>query len=182
MNLLAISGSLRAKSSNAAALSALQLLAPPDVRIDLCNKISLLPLFNPDLDAPGLALPPVAADFRNDVGVSHGLVISSPEYAHGVPGALKNALDWLVSSEHFADKPVMVLSISPFSRHSHAQLHEVLRTMSASITDDAAYSVSISRSIKDASEILSDSTLSTQLTNAIKIFAEYASHTIASSP
>jgi chromate reductase, NAD(P)H dehydrogenase (quinone) len=64
-------------------------------------------------------------------------VICSPEYAHGVPGSLKNALDWLVSGVELSEKPVAVITATPFSTHALAQLIETLRTMNARVIADA---------------------------------------------
>ncbi len=99
IRLLAISGSLRAVSSNTSLLKAAQLLAPETMRIELYDGLASLPHFNPDLDIE--PLPPPVAELRAKIGVADGLLISSPEYARGVPGSLKNALDWLVSGAEF---------------------------------------------------------------------------------
>ena len=97
MRFLAISGSLRLASSNTALLRAAALVAPEGVEIILYRGLGDLPHFNPDLEA---AEPPSVTEFREQVRISDGLLISSPEYAHGVPGVLKNALDWLVGGRH----------------------------------------------------------------------------------
>jgi NAD(P)H-dependent FMN reductase len=89
-----------------------------------------LPLFNPD-DESG-ALPSSVAALRESVGRSDALLMACPEYAHGVPGAFKNLLDWLVGSLEFPGKPVLLINASARGSH-HAQeaLCEILRTMSA---------------------------------------------------
>ena len=102
MQILAISGSLRAASSNTAVLRAATALAPPDVQIVLYSGIGELPHFNPDLE--GRELSPVL-DFRARIQAADGVLIACPEYAHGVPGAMKNALDWVVGSSEFLGKP-----------------------------------------------------------------------------
>jgi len=129
---LGLSGSLRAESTNAAVLSAAQLLAPPEMVIVLCDDLGRLPFFNPDLE--GDLLPAAVAAFREKIGLASGLLISSPEYAHGISGLLKNALDWLVPSLEFPNKPVAVVNASAFSRHAHEALLETLKTMSARMT------------------------------------------------
>jgi NADPH-dependent FMN reductase len=84
MRILAISGSLRSTSSNTALLRAAQILAPPGVDIMLYPNLGTLPHFNPDLD--GETPPQSVLEWRAEVGLADGLLISSPEYAHGVPG------------------------------------------------------------------------------------------------
>ena len=99
--ILAMSGSLRAGSTNTGLLEAARLLAPADVEIQLWNGQGSLPQFTPDLeDAP----PQVVQEFRDLVGRADGLLIACPEYARGIPGAFKNALDWLVGGETFVCK------------------------------------------------------------------------------
>lgn len=94
-----------------------------------------LPHFNPDLDGEGQAPPPGVAALRSLVSASDGVLISSPEYAHGVPGSLKNALDWLVSSPDFAGKPVLLLNASAAGgQFAQRSLAETLRTMSARVS------------------------------------------------
>ncbi len=99
MNILAISGSLRAASINSALLRATKELAPPGILIDLYSGLGDLPLPNPDFES---AIPVTVNSFRHQVSEADALLIASPEYAHGVTGAIKNALDWLVSHEAFA--------------------------------------------------------------------------------
>ena len=111
IRVLAISGSLRSASANTAVLRAAVALAPDDVAIALYDGLAELPHFNPDLD--GDVAPPSVADFRRQLAAADGILISSPEYAHGMPGVLKNALDWLVRSMliRFVDKSVLGSSI-----------------------------------------------------------------------
>ena len=81
---------------------------------------------------------PEALELRTAVGRADGILISSPEYAHGIPGSLKNPLDWLVGSVEFPDKPVALIKTSARAVHAHAQLVEVLTTMSARLVDNAS--------------------------------------------
>ena len=135
MRIFAIPGSLRAASINAAVLRAAVQLAPPGVVVGMFNGIGELPLFNPDLE---LQPPARVASFRERVGAADALLIASPEYAHGVSGAIKNALDWLVGYAPFANKPVALLNTSPRAHHADAALRETLRTMSALLIGEAS--------------------------------------------
>jgi chromate reductase, NAD(P)H dehydrogenase (quinone) len=110
VKILAISGSLRAASMNTALLSAAIILAPASVKMTLYQGLNALPHFNPDLEEANL--PPVI-DFCAQLQGANGILICSPEYAHGVPGVLKNALDWVVGSGEFMKKPVTLLNASP---------------------------------------------------------------------
>jgi NAD(P)H-dependent FMN reductase len=134
MRILAISGSLRAESTNAALLRAAAALAPPGMEITFYSGLGDLPHFNPDLDGEGQEPPPAVAALRSEVCASDGLLICSPEYAHGVPGSLKNALDWLVSFPDFVGKPVLLLNASAAGgQWVHQSLVETLKTMSARV-------------------------------------------------
>jgi chromate reductase, NAD(P)H dehydrogenase (quinone) len=166
MRILAISGSLRALSLNTAALQALALLAPAGVDIVLYDGLSKLPLFNPDLDTA--TLPPKVAALRREIALSDGLVISSPEYAHGVAGALKNALDWLVSGVEFPGKPVALFNTSPRAEHAQAQLREILKTMAAQLLDDASIALPLLGRNLDAAGIVADPDLASELQRALQ--------------
>ena len=138
MRLLALSGSLRASSINSALLRAAARLAPPSVSVTLFIGLGDLPLFNPDREADP---PSVVGDFRSQVAEADALLIASPEYAHGVTGTIKNALDWLVSFEPFAYKPVAILNASPRAHHADTALREILRTMAAVVVEPASIAI-----------------------------------------
>lgn len=86
-------------------------------------------------------MPSSVAGWRAKVAAADALLIASPEYAHGVTGTIKNALDWLVSYEPFVNKPVAVLNASPRAHHADAALRETLKTMSAVIVEPASISI-----------------------------------------
>src|SRR3954462_7692782 len=138
MQLLAIAGSIRHTSSTAALVRAAARLAPPGVRVEIYDGLATLPQFSPDLDVE--PLPPPVAALRAAVGASDGLILATPEYAHGMPGALKNALDWLVSGTEPIGLPGVLGSASPGgAAHAHAQFSEVLRTMNLRLVDGGAH-------------------------------------------
>ncbi|MBI2515486.1 MAG: NAD(P)H-dependent oxidoreductase [Opitutae bacterium] len=140
MKLLAISGSLRAASINTALLELAARLAPADVSVELFAGLGDLPHFNADREAEPI---PSVLEWRERVRTADGLLICSPEYAHGVPGSLKNALDWLVGGVEIVDKPVALLNASPYSTHAHASLAETLRTMSARVVPEASLTLPV---------------------------------------
>jgi chromate reductase, NAD(P)H dehydrogenase (quinone) len=138
VRVLAVCGSLRTASINAALLRTAQLLAPPDIEVSVCTLVGDLPLFNPDLEAK---LPPSVAQLHAQIAAADALLIASPEYAHGVTGTIKKLLDWLVSFEPFVGKPVAVVNASPRAHHADAALKETLKTMSAVIVEAASVSI-----------------------------------------
>ena len=154
MKILAISGSLRTKSSNTAVLRAAARLAPPGVDIVLFDSIARLPFFNPDQD--GDQVPEAVAAFRTVIGTSDGILISSPEYARGVAGVMKNALDWLVGSFEFPDKPVALINTSPRATHALAAMRLTLETMSARLVNDACVTLPLPGRENDETSIVSN--------------------------
>jgi NAD(P)H-dependent FMN reductase len=161
VHLLAISGSLRAKSINTAVLLALQSLAPADVVVELYPGLGDLPHFNPDLD--GDAPPASVAAWRRKVAEAAALVICSPEYAHGVPGVLKNALDWLVSYEPFLHKPVALINARPGAEFALASLRETLSVMNARLLDDASVTLPLTSNTLDRDALLQLPAMRSQL-------------------
>ena len=169
IHILAISGSLRAASSNTAVLQAMAALAPDGVLITMYDQLDSLPYFNPDLDREGDTPPASVAELRAQIGRADGIVICSPEYAHGVPGVLKNALDWLVSSLEFPGKPVALVNISPRSTHAQASLAETLATMSAALITDPALTIALPRDCRDVAGMLADPEIAQALRAALEV-------------
>jgi NAD(P)H-dependent FMN reductase len=170
MNILAISGSLRATSLNTAVLQAARRLAPAGVGIEIFDGIGNLPFFNSDLD--GDRLPPEVAAFRAVIGEADGLLISSPEYARGVAGVMKNALDWLVASFEFPNKPVALINTSPRATHALAALTITLETMSARLVNDASITLPLLGTTNDATSIAANAEFAAPLRNALERFVE----------
>lgn len=169
MKILAISGSLRTASTNTALLRAAIAAAPEGVTVELYEGLGTLPLFSPDLDGGAI---PAVAEFRVRVLAAGGLLIASPEYAHGVPGGLKNALDWAVGWEEYPGKPVALWHTSPYGEHAKAALAEILKTMSSCIIPAASLSV-ILRGKKPAEmePILSSPETRQAMQKSLEVFA-----------
>lgn len=168
MQLLAISGSLRFASSNSAVLRAMQALAPPGIAVTIYDELGALPHFNPDLDG-GHPPEPVRA-FRAQVAAADGLVISSPEYARGVPGTLKNGLDWLVGALDFQGKPIALINTSPRAIHAYASLKLTLETMAARVIPEASLIVPLLGRSIDGEGIAADPECAALLREAIAGF------------
>jgi NAD(P)H-dependent FMN reductase len=169
LRLLAISGSLRAVSSNTTLLKAARALAPEGVVVELYEGLAWLPHFNPDLDvAPW---PAAVVDLRSRIAVADGLLICSPEYARGVAGAMKNALDWMVSVEYFAGKPVALFNASPRATHGLAALRLTLETMAARVIDEASLTVPLLNAPMSEAGIVADPALAQVVRDALAAMA-----------
>ena len=142
LTVLAISGSLRKASLNTAMLTMAAACAPPGMHVKLFDRLGALPLFNPDLETNE---PAAVARLRHDIAAADAVFVASPEYAHGVSGVMKNALDWMVASGVFVDKPVVLWNASPRASHALAALRETLTVMSAKLIAEAGLELLIKR-------------------------------------
>jgi len=112
MRILAVCGSIQARSSNRALLRTAHRVAVEGVDVVDSVPVGDVPHFNPDIERDGPA-PAAVSALRAQVEAADGVLIASPEYAHSLPGVLKNALDWLVGSGELYEKRVAVLCASP---------------------------------------------------------------------
>ena len=170
MQILAISGSLRAASINTVLLKAAARLAPADVEVIVYGGLGGLPHFNPDLDKDPAV--PAVADFRSKLRKSAAVIFSSPEYAHGVPGVLKNALDWLVASGELYEKPVALFNASPRSTCAQASLLETLMVMMAKVVPEACITAPLLGQNLDEFEVVKHPEFSRQLRAALAFFVD----------
>jgi chromate reductase len=127
--IVAICGSTRQNSINHSLIQAITAIGTEDLQISLYDGIGSLPQFNPDDDVEDVAIE--VANFRKQLDKSDGILICTPEYAHGVPGSLKNAIDWTVSSSNFPQKPTMLITASTDGKFGHAALLETLHAIDA---------------------------------------------------
>jgi NAD(P)H-dependent FMN reductase len=164
---LAICGSLRRASINAALLRAARRLSPPGMVFLDAPSLGEVPPFNPDDDDDP---PPPVQALRIAVAAADGLLLATPEYAHGVSGVMKNALDWMVSFEPFINKPVAVLNAAARAHHADRALRETLLTMSASLVGDGSYVVPLPRwtSEPDAATFAADAGVAASLAQAFQ--------------
>lgn len=142
MRILAIPGSIRKGSFNAALLDAMSRLPHETTEITLYHRLKDIPIFNPDMSEN--TLPEPVTELMERVRESDGVIISTPEYAHGIPGVIKNMLDWLVASDVLVLKPVVVTSVSTSSlggARSHAPLVQVLSAMNANVVVEGSLNV-----------------------------------------
>lgn len=149
IKILAISGSLSKKSSNAQVLQYIAGMIDDDTEFILSDSIRELPHFNPELDTD--PLPVTVQQFRKQLKEANAVLICTPEYAFGVPGALKNALDWTVSSGEFVNKPLALITASLSGEKAQAALLQTFTALSANITAERTLLLSFIRSKLDES-------------------------------
>jgi NAD(P)H-dependent FMN reductase len=132
----AISGSLKKTSANTAVLQALKNLADDNAEVVIYDGLDRLPFFSPELDTESVASS--VKHWREYLRSADGFIISTPEYAFGVPGVLKNALDWVVGSGEFYQKPVVTISASTTplgGDKAHASLRLTLTAMGTNLSE-----------------------------------------------
>ena len=161
MKILALSGSLGKNSYNTAIINAIKNLSNDE--IEVYDGLGQLPLFNPDLDIHTLTTdnsPKAVVDFRAKVRECDVFIITTPEYAHQIPGVLKNALDWLISSDAIVGKSTVVISASTSAMggdKAHAQLVALLKVISQNVLEEVSVVVSrVNKKIDNEGNIVDD--------------------------
>jgi chromate reductase len=166
--ILAISGSLRAGSTNHNILKYLDGLIPAGIDYQIYDDLASIPPFDPgnDDDYP----PEPVFDLRELLQQADGIIICTPEYAFGVPGQLKNMLDWTVSSGSFSDKPVALITASLGGEAAHAAMLLILGALNANVAEGAKLNISFIRSKMDAAGNVSDADTVRELNNVLQAF------------
>ncbi|OGT42238.1 MAG: hypothetical protein A3F13_05780 [Gammaproteobacteria bacterium RIFCSPHIGHO2_12_FULL_40_19] len=163
IKLLGISGSLRQASVNTAMLRAMKELALNNIEITLYSALQAIPPFNPD-DELAEKIPHEVIKLRNEMSAADGILIASPEYAHGVSGVLKNAFDWVVgSAESIYRKPIALLNTSTRATIAYHHMRENIATMGGNIIDAVSKTIPLVNSHMTKDEIISDVAISNLL-------------------
>lgn len=174
MQIFAISGSLRAESTNTLILkAAAELIAGPGIHVYQYEDLGLLPHFNPDLDNDHP--PEMVAQLRKALRASDALLVCSPEYIHGIPGSLKNAFDWLASSGELDGMPVGIINATPSidgATFAQEALHEVLKVLSNNIVSESVVRVGAVKTKMDSNGKITDPELSKTLRKALQALTE----------
>lgn len=168
INILAISGSLRVSSSNTAVLRAIISMAPDNVEIKLYKGVGELPHFNPDIDNDN-HLPDVVQTLRRELNEADGIMICTPEYAHNIPGSLKNLLDWNVSTCLLSNKPVAVIATGEYAQQS---LLKTLRLIEAKTGEKTTLLIPYSQSRIDAEGNIKDTETIQELKELLYTFVQ----------
>ena len=155
--IIAILGSTRKGSANLNLLNAIIKLYSKTLHIRIFQGLQDIPHFNPDLDTENP--PEKIIDFRRRLREADGILICTPEYAMGVPGTLKNAIDWTVSSMEFSHKPVALITASSAGHEGHLSLMKTLKIIEADIPDGSQLLISFIKTKLSADKIIDTATL-----------------------
>ncbi|WP_245440989.1 NADPH-dependent FMN reductase [Mesorhizobium sanjuanii] len=162
---------LRAVSTNSALIAALAQNAPPGCRVTVYDGLGRLPIFNPDDE--GEQTPAEALALIDAVSDADDVIVSCPEYAHGVPGGLKNTLDWLVSRDAAVGKSAMLVHASPRSLFARAALAEIMRTMSFALYEDVALEIPLlGKKPPEVEKILAEPANRRAMRETVQVFAD----------
>jgi NAD(P)H-dependent FMN reductase len=129
-------------------------MVPSNINYTIYNGLSEVPAFDPGLDNDNPPAP--VAALRKLLTEADAIIICTPEYAYGVPGALKNALDWTVSSGSFVGKPTALITASTGGENAHNALIKILGAIDADLAEEATLLISFIRSKLDAEGNITD--------------------------
>jgi len=133
--ILAVAGSLRSASVNHLFLRAMQLIKPENIDFRIYSELGRLPLFNADNDEQAGE---EVSRWRKELAEADMLLLVSPEYAHGVSGVMKNALDWIVGSGELMEKRLAFPNLSVRATLAQAQLTEMLHILGCRLIEDCS--------------------------------------------
>jgi chromate reductase len=169
MQLVGISGSLRRDSSNSKLIEIASMYTPKGTHFTIVDYLGELPHFNPDLDIEKFD---ILKQWIDLIRKSDGLVVSSPEYARGYPGTLKNAFDWLVQTDAHIDKPFMMLNASDRSKVARESLIVVLETMSGIYIENASITIPLLGKSLSLDQLSKENDVIDNVKNALSRFVE----------
>ena len=142
------------------------------VDVEIYDKIDELPYFNPDLDTE--TPPQSVIEFRNRIANADGVLICTPEYVFSLPGILKNAIEWNVSTVLFSKKPVALIVASASGEKAFESLDLVMTTLESTIAEDAKLLIKgVKGKVGKAGEIIDVTTV-----KSIDILMNSLMHTI----
>ncbi len=166
----AISGSLKKSSVNTAILNKLASIAENETEFHIYEGLDKLPFFSPELDTEQVAASVTA--WRAFLKSADGIIVCTPEYAFGVPGVLKNALDWTVGSGEFYQKPVITISASTSplgGDKAHDSLRLTMTAMGAILFDEGKLIIPSVRAKIDSTGNVIDSDLEKKLNDLLEL-------------
>lgn len=172
---LAICGSTRADSSNLQIIRAIVSLSSEDIEIEVYTGLNELPHFNPDTDDNNI--PGTVEEFRNKIKESDGVLICPPEYVFSLPGSLKNAIEWTVSTIIFLNKPVALITASGLGEKAHESLELIMKTVGATFDEQTQLLIQGARSKVSSNGEITDETTLIKVKELISNFIEALNQT-----
>jgi NAD(P)H-dependent FMN reductase len=173
IKILGISGSLRKNSSCSLILSEARRLAGNALEIEIYDGIRSLRLFD-DPDDPSREV----SAFKEKIRTASGVLICQPEYAFGVSGALKNALDWTVGTGEFSKKPVALITAATGGLNAHEALQKTLTAIDCTLSRDTQLLITAVKSKIDGSGRLKDD----ELVNRIVLLLDHLEALVRNTP
>ncbi|QDI90856.1 NAD(P)H-dependent oxidoreductase [Salicibibacter halophilus] len=177
--IVGISGSLRRDSFNRHVLAAATELTEPHVTLNTYD-LSALPLFNGDLEDGGD--PASVAEFKRTILESDGLFIVTPEYHHGMPGVMKNAIDWAGSDANhnvLKDMPAAMIGASPTmfgTAFSQQQLKQSLIAAGASVMQQPSVFIARANKKIDENGVITHEDTKAMIASSLRAFSEWIDH------
>lgn len=168
--ILAISGSTRLNSSNEMILSFIQEKYKEALDIELYNGIAALPYFNPDVKDQDL--PPKVIEFRNKIKEADGVILCTPEYVFSLPGIIKNAIEWTVSTTVFSNKPVALIVASGLGEKAFEALNLIMKTIEAKFSEESTLLINGGRSKINSEGQITDQTTIENIDRLIHAFEQ----------
>ena len=158
---LAICGSTRTHSANLGIIRYVEKILSAEVQLEIFNELSALPHFNPDFDNDNA--PEIVERFRDKIRNADGILICTPEYIFSLPGAMKNAIEWCVSTTIFSEKPVALITASASGTLAHESLQLVMKTIYADLRKETQLLIQGAKGKVDNNGTISHSPTAEQL-------------------
>lgn len=158
--IFAICGSTREQSANLVILQYVAALMSNEFDVEIYTDLATLPHFNPDHDKE--TAPQIVEDLRTKIKNADGVIICTPEYVFSLPGALKNAIEWCVSTTVFSEKPVALITASASGAKAHESLQMIMKTIYAEVREGTQVLIQGAKG-KVKSAIITDEELQNQL-------------------
>jgi chromate reductase len=176
--ILAISGSTRTHSSNESILLQIADLYSEAMEVEIFDGVATLPYFNPDMDNG--EPPETVINFRKKIELSDGVLICTPEYVFSLPGALKNAIEWTVSTTVFAGKPVALIVASGLGDKAYESLILIMNTVGANVGEQSKLLIKGARSKLNEQRQITDKSVLADIDKLVRSFMEVIESTGAS--
>jgi NAD(P)H-dependent FMN reductase len=178
VNVLLVSGSLRAASTNSALLRTAAAVAPAGVTTTLYEGMAELPHFNPDDDAEGLEVAAPVVALRAALGAADAVLFCTPEYAGALPGSFKNLLEWTVGGAEIYELPAAWVNAAAPGRGENADesLRKVLGYVGTDIVEDAVVRINVQHQAVGADGMVADGELRERIAAVLVTLAAYVTN------